>query len=79
MEVPSTKSQWGLAAILGCGLCCGGLLGNAAWVGATGLTLAGLLSGWGWLAIAASAVLLTIALVWRARQRRSCRLPEPSR
>lgn len=79
MEAPSTKAQWGLAAILGCGLCCGGLIGNAAWLGATGLTLTGLLSGWGWLAVASGMALLATALVWRARQRRACRLPEPSR
>lgn len=78
MEAPSTKAQWGLAAVLGAGVCCGGLLGNAAWLGATGLTLAALASGWVWLAIASVAP-LGGALFWRRRSRAACQVPEPSR
>lgn len=69
MEGLSTKGQWGLAAILGCGLCCGGLLGNAAWLGATAVTLGSFVAGAVWLGLAAAGLALAL-LIWQVRRRR---------
>ena len=65
-EPPATGAKWGLAALLGCGACCGGLAATATWAGATTAAVAGLLSGWLWLAFAAVAVAAAL-LVWRRR------------
>ena len=67
MEDPSTGTRWGLAAILGCGACCGGLAATATWAGATGATLVGLVSGWVWLAVA-GVFLAGGVLLWRSRR-----------
>lgn len=78
MAGPTTPQAWGLAAILGTGLCCGGLLGNIAWLGATGLSVAGLASGMVWMALAGLAA-AGVALAVVLRRRRACAVPETSR
>lgn len=67
MDQPGTGTQWGMAAILGCGLCCGGLLANAAWLGTTAATVGALAAGWVWVAVA-GAVAAAALLVWRLRR-----------
>lgn len=74
MESLSTRSQWGLAAILGCGLCCGGLLGNSVWLAGMVATLAGLAAGWMWLALA-GATATTLLILWRRRTAARCQVP----
>lgn len=64
MEEPTGRAKWGLAVVLGCGACCGGLAATATWAGATTATLAGLATGWMWLALAGVAVAVGL-LVWR--------------
>lgn len=64
MEEPSTGAKWGLAAVLGCGACCGGLAGTVAWAGATALVAP--------VAVGAVAVVgagVGAAAWWRRRQR----------
>ena len=65
-ETPSAGTKWGMAALLGCGACCGGLAATATWAGATTAAIVGLLSGWLWLVLAAVAVAAAF-LVWRRR------------
>ena len=70
MEPLSRGKTWGLAAVVGCGACCGGLAGNAAWLGSTVVLVGGLASAWVW---GGAGVLLagaTLAILLVARRRR---------
>jgi hypothetical protein len=48
MEPLTRGKTWGLAAVVGCGACCGGLAGNAAWLASTVVLVGGLASAWVW-------------------------------
>jgi hypothetical protein len=78
MEDPTTAQKWGMAAILGCGACCGGLVGNAAWMAGMVGVAGGLVASWLW-GLLAGGLVLGLVVLHRRRHRAACPAPHDSR